>query len=75
MYVHLEKATRPTGEKKMSEKHDHTWIANSGKAGEPVFKVNRQMSSVPIMHVRCFACGARTWMTEATWKDRNKVNK
>jgi hypothetical protein len=45
----------------------HVWIANSGRGGEPQFRVNRQMSSEPLMHVTCRTCGTRTWFTEAQW--------
>lgn len=47
----------------------HRWIANSGQGGPPVFKINRQMSDKPLMHVRCSACGCRTWLTKKQWDD------
>lgn len=45
----------------------HIWIANSGRGGEPEFRLNRQMSDYPLMHVRCSGCGARTWKTGVQW--------
>jgi hypothetical protein len=47
----------------------HYWIPNSGQGGVPDFRVNRQMSPAPIMHVRCSECGARTWFTEKQWRE------
>lgn len=35
--------------------------------GEPVFKMNRQLSHLPLAHVRCCDCGCRTWFTEEQW--------
>lgn len=49
---------------------DHIWLANSGKGGEPEFRLNRQLSSEPLMHVLCAECNARTWLTEAQWRHR-----
>lgn len=49
---------------------DHKWVANSGRGGDPSFRLNRQMSNVPVMHVTCAICGARTWLTEAQWLAR-----
>ncbi len=46
----------------------HSWVANSGQGGEPVFRMNRTMSRDPLMHVMCSKCGARTWFSEAKWK-------
>lgn len=51
----------------MSENCAHYWIPNSGRGGEPQFKVNRQLSNKPTMHVKCSLCGARTWFTEAQY--------
>jgi hypothetical protein len=51
----------------------HVWIANSGRGGEPQFRVNRQIppwvraSSEPLMDVTCRTCGTRSWFTEAQW--------
>ena len=47
---------------------DHQWIANSGKGGEPVYKLNSQMGRKPIMHARCSRCGDRTWFTADQWE-------
>jgi hypothetical protein len=47
---------------------NHYWIPNSGKGGEPDFRLNRQMGSEPIMHVMCSLCGARTWFTAKQWQ-------
>jgi hypothetical protein len=46
----------------------HYWISNSGFGGEPEFRPNRQMSSEPLMHVKCSLCDARTWFTEKQWR-------
>lgn len=51
----------------MNEECNHVWVSNSGKGGEPEFKVNLQLSTAPLMHVMCEKCGARTWMTEGQW--------
>lgn len=48
----------------------HIWVANSGRGGEPDFRLNRQMSNEPLMHVKCSICGDRTWLTEAQWLAR-----
>lgn len=45
----------------------HEWVANSGAGGTPVFNMNRQMSTEPVMHVTCARCNARTWMTALQW--------
>ncbi len=45
----------------------HVWVANSGRGGEPVFKINRQMHGSPIMHAKCSVCGDRTWFTVSQW--------
>jgi hypothetical protein len=47
-----------------------SWVANSGKGGKPEFTLNRQMSSKPLMHVKCEKCGARTWLNEYQWQTR-----
>lgn len=49
------------------DKCAHIWIANSGQAGAPRFRPNRQMSVEPLMHVMCAECDARTWFTEKQW--------
>lgn len=46
---------------------NHIWIANSGKGGEPQFKKNSQIGSIPTMHVKCSDCGCRTWLSQAAW--------
>lgn len=46
---------------------DHLWVSNSGQGGEPVFKMNRQMSTFPVMHVKCKECGSRTWVNNSQW--------
>ena len=51
---------------KMSE-CKQKWVANSGKGGEPQFTLNKQMGSIPSMHVKCDCCGCRTWISKATW--------
>lgn len=47
---------------------DHMWISNSGKGGVPLFEIEYNMSNVPIMHVKCTKCGARTWFTQQQWR-------
>ncbi len=42
---------------------EHDWIANSGRGGVPEFRINRQVSSKPVMHAKCALCGDRTWFT------------
>jgi len=51
----------------MVEKCDHLWVANSGKGGAPDFRINRQMSPYPLMHIKCSECNSRTWMGEKRW--------
>ncbi|MGP1675945.1 MAG: hypothetical protein ACTS6J_02175 [Burkholderiales bacterium] len=51
-----------------AEECAHKWIANSGRGGEPDFRMNRQMSPEPLMHVMCKQCSARTWVTAEQWK-------
>ena len=51
----------------------HVWIANSGRGGQPDFRTNRQMASVPIMHVECRTCGTRTWFTDQQWAALDEV--
>jgi len=50
----------------------HAWVANSGRGGEPEFRPNRMMSPVPLMHVQCSKCNARTWFSEAQWSALGK---
>jgi hypothetical protein len=46
----------------------HYWIpSNVDAAGNPDFRMNRQMSAEPLAHVRCKLCGCRTWFTRAQW--------
>lgn len=45
----------------------HYWIPNSGLGGDPEFRLNRQMSTEPLMHVMCEKCKCRTWLTEKQW--------
>ncbi len=47
----------------------HCWVSNSGNGGEPEFRLNRHMSTEPLMHVMCSKCGSRTWFTEKRWKE------
>jgi len=47
--------------------HKHTWVANSGTGGEPKFRMYGDMSEEPLMHVCCYECNARTWMTMWEW--------
>lgn len=47
---------------------EHIWVANSGKGGDPDYRPNRLWSAVPIMHVRCEICNARTWKTREQWE-------
>jgi len=49
------------------KKCDHLWIANSGKGGPPNFRINRQMSPFPLMHIKCEKCDGRTWMNQKAW--------
>lgn len=51
----------------MNDECQHVWIANSGQGGKPDFRMNRHMSSEPLMHVKCDRCNARTWLTEGQW--------
>ena len=46
---------------------NHHWIANSGRGGEPEFRLNRTMSELPLMHVLCSKCNDRTWLTREQW--------
>lgn len=47
---------------------NHYWIPNSGRGGEPDFRLNRMMHPTePLMHVRCSLCGTRTWVTKEQW--------
>lgn len=46
----------------------HYWIPNSGKGGEPEFRLSRQMGTEPVMHVMCSLCDTRTWFTEKQWQ-------
>lgn len=46
----------------------HAWVANTGRGGEPIYRLNRMMNASPLMHVQCGKCNARTWFTEAQWK-------
>lgn len=48
-------------------KCDHLWIANSGKGGQPDFKVIAGMSLFPLMHVQCEKCNDRTFLTKKNW--------
>lgn len=58
----------------MSDEHcEHIWIANSGRGGDPEFRLNRQMSRAPLMHVLCAKCGDRTWLTEKQWKELERA--
>ena len=48
---------------------EHNWIPQVGD--KPDFRVNRQMSAVPIASVKCDkGCGARTWLTENQYLKR-----
>ena len=47
----------------------HRWVANSGRGGEPLFKMNRQMAVGLIMYVKCSKCDARTWLDPKAWED------
>ena len=46
---------------------EHEWVSNSGRGGNPVFRLNRQMNLEPLMQVRCEQCGTRSWMNEEQW--------
>jgi hypothetical protein len=51
------------------DEHTHSWIANSGRGGEPAYKPGPNGPRAPhVMHVRCDGCGARTWLTRAEWE-------
>ena len=54
----------------LEEECTHEWISNSGRGGDPDFRLNRQMSPEPLMHVMCAKCGTRTWMTRQQWELR-----
>ena len=47
---------------------EHQWVSNSGAGGEPDFRMNRQMSAVALMHVKCYVCDDRTWFTKQQWE-------
>ena len=49
------------------EKCNHLWIANTGKGGDPDFRINRMMSPFPLLQVKCEKCNGRTWVTEKNW--------
>ena len=51
----------------MMKECTHRWSSNSGRGGEPDFRLNRQMATAPIMHVTCIHCGDRTWVDEVIW--------
>ena len=51
----------------INEKCEHLWIANSGKGGAPDFRINRNMSPYPLMHVQCEKCNDRTWLSQRNW--------
>ena len=45
----------------------HVWIANTKPDGSPDFRINRQLSAVPLVIVKCELCNGRSWMTEEQW--------
>lgn len=45
----------------------HFWVSNSGRGGDPNFRLNRQMSPRPLMHVCCALTNTRTWVTQEQW--------
>lgn len=46
---------------------EHVWLANSGRGGEPDFRLNRMMWFGEKMHVLCEVCGCRTWLSPEEW--------
>ena len=44
----------------------HEWVSNSGKGGDPRFKLSPGGHYL-LAHVRCSLCGDRTWLTESQW--------
>jgi len=51
-----------------SEQCDHYWIPSAFTTdGNPIFRVNPQLSAEPILHAKCDLCNDRTWFTEAQW--------
>lgn len=61
-------------DEELSAKHEqqlscaHAWVANSGRGGTPEYRPNRMMSTVPLMHVQCSRCEARTWFSQEQWE-------
>ena len=51
----------------------HVWVSNSGSGGLKKFFINRQMSPIPTMHVKCEICNARKWMGELEWDELSEI--
>ena len=52
------------------KEHKHEWFPTTvDKDGHPVFRMNRQMSPEPLVHVRCGVCGCRTWYAKSAWAE------
>ena len=48
---------------------EYSWRPNRRDDGSLDFRMNRQLSDVPLLTVRCDMTGARTWMTKEQWDD------
>ncbi len=45
----------------------HIWNANTKLDGSLDFRMNRQLSAVPLVIVKCEVCKGRSWMTREQW--------
>lgn len=52
--------------------HACRWEGEKNKDDTPAFRINRQMSSDPLIHVTCKVCNTRTWLSEDQWSRVNK---
>jgi len=50
------------------KKCQHKWTPSHKK----VEFTKKGISPVPVMHVTCSECGARTWITELQWDEHQK---
>ena len=52
----------------------HIWITNSGQGGEPRFNIRMVGDVLPVMHVLCSECGARSFFTERHWYEMREAD-
>lgn len=45
----------------------HTWIANMGRGGEPVFSRDSRFGVEYVMQVSCCECGTVAYITRDKW--------